>query len=153
MQELSRRGMRVLLFGLLAASVAIGVSSADEPRGVDAALQGKWSRQVKTPNGTATVIKEHRADKTILTAYDDQQRVLYAHESTFECETSGKVKIFTILERRIIAGPNAGQATNEKSQFVYRIVNDKFIEVRGILEADANPPGMIVWDRVKEDNT
>jgi hypothetical protein len=148
-----RRWILISLTGLLVAAAAGSFCVAEEQRGLDPDLQGKWSRQVKTATGVATIIKDHLGDKTILTAYDDQGKVMYAHESKFECETSGRVKVFTILQRKITAGPGAGQVTTEKNSFVYRIVDDKFIEVRGVLEEDPNPPGMVVWKRVKDSET
>ncbi len=153
MQDARPRWKVMLLTGLFVAAAAGSFCVAEEQRGLDPALQGKWSRQVKTPTGVATIIKEHLGDKTILTAYDDQGKVMYAHESKFACETSGRVKIFTILQRRITVGPGAGQVTTEKNPFVYRIVDDQFIEVRGVLEEDPNPPGMVVWKRVKDSET
>ncbi len=35
--------------------------------------------------------------------------------------------------------------------FVYRVVENRFIEVHGVLDDDANAPNMIIWDRIDDE--
>ena len=127
------------------------VTSGDEPKDAAQAVQGRWVRYQATPNGRVRIVKEHRGPRTILTAFDDQGNLLYAHESEFKTEASGKVRIFTFFNRTITAGPHAGQKLKETTSFVYRVVENRFIEVHGVLEGDSNAPLMIIWERAEDD--
>lgn len=127
------------------------VTKGDEPKDAAQAVQGKWVRYQATPNGRIKIVKEHQGPRTILTAFDDQGKVLYAHESEFKTAASGKVRIFTFFNRAITAGPHAGQKLKETTSFIYRVVENRFIEVHGVLEGDSNAPLMIIWERAEED--
>jgi hypothetical protein len=87
---------------------------------------------------------------TTLTATDAAGRVLYAHTSSFTIEDLGKVRVFTFFNRVTTAGPGAGQPAGEPISFVYRVHDDRFVEVYGLLENDASPLRVIVWERVKQ---
>lgn len=140
----------VVLFAAALGFVVSMAAQGDEPGEAAKAVQGKWVRHQTTANGRVKIVKEHKGQRTIVTAYDDKENVLYSHESEFKVELSGRVRIFTFFNRSITAGPNAGQKFKEPASFVYRIAENRFIEVHGILEGDANPPNMIIWDRVEE---
>lgn len=124
---------------------------AAEPDELLKAVQGKWVRFQNAPGGKVTLIKEHRDQKTILTAYDERKRVLYSHTSEFTVEQSGRVKVFTFRNRTVTAGPDKGQQQKEPMSYVYRVVDGKFLEVRGVLDDDPNPPAMILWEPYKGD--
>lgn len=119
---------------------------AAEPDELLKQVQGKWIRYQNAPGGKVTLIKEHRDQKTILTAYDERKRVLYSHTSEFTVEQSGRVKVFTYRNRTITAGPDKGQEQKEPASYVYRIVDGKFLEVHGILDDAPGPPAMILWE-------
>ncbi len=149
---LNQRHMTTLV--LLASSLAFAVSvaaNADEPVELSKAVQGKWVRHQTTANGPIKIVKEHKAQNTIVTAYDDKGNVIYSHESEFKIEQSGKVRIFTFFNRTITAGPNVGQKIKEPVSFVYRVAENRFIEVHGVLDGDTNAPNMIIWDRIKDE--
>lgn len=110
-------------------------------------VQGTWVRHVRTAQGRVTIAKEHSGTNTTLVAYDAQNQVLYAHKSQFKVEKSGQVCVLTFFHRTITAGPHAGKAINGSASFAYRIANNQFIEVRGILENDPEAPSMVIWDR------
>lgn len=112
------------------------------------AVQGKWTRRQMTPQGPVTLVKEHRGNKTILTARNDDGAVLYSHESDFRVEVSGKLSILTFFNRTITAGPNTGQVVIQPVSFVYRADANRFVEAYGLLEGENQTPLMIVWDRV-----
>lgn len=125
-------------------------SKAEEPAKPDAAvmaIQGKWTRTQQTPNGPVRLLKEHRGNKTSLVAYDPKGNVLYAHDSEFRVETTGRVQLLTFFNRKVTAGPDKGQEEKGESSFIYRVRKDEFIEVWGVLESDPSPPGMILWKR------
>lgn len=140
---------------LLASSLAFAMSVAaygDEPIEPTKAVQGKWVRHLNTATGPVKVVKEHNGQRTIVTGYNDKLNVIYSHESEFKVEQSGKVRIFTYFNRTITAGPNAGQKIKEPVSFVYRVAENRFIEVLGVLDGDTNAPNMIIWDRIKDES-
>ena len=140
---------------LLASSLTIAMSVAangDDPIEPIKAVQGKWVRYQTTANGPVKIVKEHKGQRTIATGYDDKLNVIYSHESEFKIEQSGKVRIFTFFNRTITAGPNAGQKIKEPVSFVYRVAENRFIEVHGVLDGDNNLPNMIIWDRIKDES-
>ncbi len=129
------------------------VDNSDAPR-TDAteltAIMGKWEREVKTNGGIVRIVKEHDKDSTTVTVYDPQGTVLTAKVSKFRLETKGKVRIFTFYDNLIIAGPRKGQANKQPKSYIYRVLDDKFFEVQGMLIDEAEDPGVLVWRRVKE---
>lgn len=144
----------ITTFGLMASTLAFAMSVAangDEPIELSKAVQGKWVRHQATANGPVKIVKEHKGQKTIVTAHDDKRNGIYSHESEFTIEQSGKVRIFTFFNRTITAGPNAGQKIREPSSFVYRVAENRFIEVHGVLDNGTDEPIMIIWDRVKDE--
>lgn len=141
---------RITILVLLAFALAVFPSAAspgDELSDHYQAVQGRWIRHQDTANGRITIIKEHKAQHSTVTAYDDKRNVIHAHESEFKIEQSGKVRIFTFFNRTITAGPNAGQKSKEPVSFVYRVAENRFIEVYGVLDGDTNVPNMIIWER------
>jgi len=142
-------------FALLAAVVASAAASAgtgfaeEQPAFDDAAkaIQGKWTRVQQTADGPVRLLKEHRGNKTSLAAYDAKGNVLYAHESEFKLEMTGRIRVLTFFNRKVTAGPDKGQESQEESSFVYRVHNGEFIEAWGLLENDPSPPRMILWKR------
>lgn len=137
----------LLAFNPAVSPIARGDERADHAK----AVQGKWMRRQATANGRVTIVKEHQAQKTIVNAYDDQGKLVYAHTSDYTIEQSGKVRIFTFSNRTITAGPNAGQIIKDPASFVYRVAENRFIEVHGVLDGDTNAPLMIIWERVKDE--
>lgn len=133
----------------LCAALASAPAAADDLSKLSQEVQGRWVRTQNTPQGVVTLIKEHEGVTTRLTAMDAAKTVLYAHTSEFTVEQSGKVRIWTFFNRQITAGPGAGQTVKEPTSFVYRVHNDRFVEVYGVLPDDPSPPRMIVWERQK----
>jgi hypothetical protein len=146
-----RYGLSAIAAILISLAATADVASANEDADAEQIkeVQGKWTRRQATPNGPVRVVKEHKGRRTVVTAYDDKENVIYAHESEFKIEPTEKVRIFTFFDRVITAGPNAGSKIAAPLSFVYRIHDDRFIEVHGLLESEATAPAMIIWERVK----
>ncbi len=141
---MNRRGLFAAIFLLMIAATR---AAGDEQAEGISDVEDRWVRKQATPNGEVTLIKEHKNATTTLTATDAAGNVLYAHVSDFTVEDAGKVHIFTFFNRLITAGPGKGQMAKEPVSFVYRVSNDRFIEVYGLLANDPSPPRMIVWER------
>ena len=114
------------------------------------AVAGRWTRTVPTANGPVTIVKEHVGKKTVLVATDAAGKVLYGHKSDFTVERQGKVRVLTFSNVTVTAGPNAGAVDKAPQSFLYRVTEKQFVEVWGVLEGDATPPRLVVWDRVPE---
>jgi hypothetical protein len=141
---------RSIVIGVAIGCIASAVSAAqieDKPAEPAAVVQGRWVRQQNTPDGAVTLVKEHQGNSTTLTATDAAGKILYAHTSQFTVEDLGKVSILTFSNRVITAGPQKGGTQKESTSYIFRVHNDRFLEVRGVLEDDPSPPGIIVWER------
>jgi hypothetical protein len=123
-------------------------ANAEEPAELLREVQGTWTRCQTTATGPIRIVKEHKGNKTVVTAYDDKDKVIYAHESEFKVEQTGKVRIFTFHDRVITAGPNAGAKIPAPQSFVYRVSDGRFVEAHGVLEGESTAPSMIVWERM-----
>ncbi|MCS7469202.1 hypothetical protein NZK35_21325 [Stieleria sp. ICT_E10.1] len=115
-----------------------------------AEVQGTWVRTVKTDAGTYTMTKEHRGNETTLTITSSDDRVVESKTSEFRLETTGKVRIFTFFNNRFTAGANRGRTANAPQSYIYRVTDDTFVEVRGMLIADDSKPAVVTWKRVQE---
>lgn len=122
---------------------------ADEPNAAMKAVQGKWVRYQQTSDGRVTIIKEHKGNTTVLTVYGDAKNVIYSHKSEFKIERSGKIHVLTFFNRKITAGPNAGHTIEKPVSFVFRVADNRFVEVYGVLEDDTSAPNLIVWERME----
>ena len=113
-----------------------------------AEVQGTWVRTVKTDTGTYTITKEHRGNETTLTIKSAADRVVESKTSEFRLETTGKVRIFTFFNNRFTAGANRGRTANAPQSYIYRVTDDTFVEVRGMLIDDDSNPAVVTWKRV-----
>ncbi|QDV42397.1 hypothetical protein Enr13x_22420 [Stieleria neptunia] len=115
-----------------------------------AEVQGKWVRTVEAKGGTYTITKAHSGHETTLTITDADDRVVESKTSEFRLETTGKVRIFTFFNNTFTAGANRGRTVKAPQSYIYRVTDDRFIEVRGMLIADESKPAVVTWKRVKE---
>ena len=115
-----------------------------------AAVQGKWGRTVETDRGTFKIIKEHKGNKTILTIRDFEGEVVEQKESEFLLETKGPVRVFTYFNNVFTAGRNKGRKDNVSQSYVYRVTDDTFAEIRGVLIGSDDRLAAFTWKRVKD---
>lgn len=115
-----------------------------------AKVQGKWVRTMKTDSGTFKVIKEHQGNTTILTFFDSMGNVVAGKKSEFRLEKTGKVRIFTFFNNVVTAGPQKGQTDKEPQSYIFRVTEDSFFEIRGLLIGDDVEPVAITWKRFNE---
>ncbi|WP_013630816.1 hypothetical protein [Rubinisphaera brasiliensis] len=115
-----------------------------------AAVQGTWFRTVKTDQGEFTFMKEHAGHTTTLVITDANGEVVEEKRSEFELNTDGPVRIFTFSNNVFVAGPNRGRVAPAPQSYIYRVVDDTFYEVRGLLKEDKDGINAITWKRAKE---
>lgn len=140
---------RKIVFGIGLLAVLTPPVTAEDSEQKPMPVRGKWIRQVNTPEGRVTIIKNHTGKKTMLTAFAADRTVLYSHTSEYRLERSGRTQIFTFKNRTITAGPQKGDFDKKESSFLYQIRDDRFLEVHGMLDGDTGPPKVIIWQRVK----
>jgi hypothetical protein len=114
-----------------------------------AKMQGTWVRTVETDDGKVKLVKEHKGNWTSLTIYDSKGNVVAAKKSEFRLEQTGKVRIFTFFNNVITAGPQQGRVDKTPKSYIYRISDDTFYEVNGMLVGDGDEPISFAWRRVK----
>ncbi|MEW4490815.1 hypothetical protein AB1L42_22225 [Thalassoglobus sp. JC818] len=126
-------------------------ATADKAAADDlAAIQGKWVRTVETNRGTFQILKVHNGNTTTLTITDSNGRVIEEKKSEFRLERTDNVHIFTFFNNAFTAGPSKGRSDNAPQSYIYRVTNDSFIEVRGIMIGDNSPLSAFTWKRLKE---
>lgn len=130
-------------------ALALVVCSPAEDKELEK-VQGKWERTVTTADGTPIrVVKEITGNSETVTYFGPNGKVLQAHRVEFKLETSGKVKIFTYFNGIVTAGPRKGSQKKDPTSYVYRVEDDMFFEVMGILVGSKEKPEIIVWKRPK----
>lgn len=120
---------------------------AEEAEGVDP-VAGAWQRSVSTPQGDYHFLKTHVNGKTTLRVTGPDGAVVESKTSEYRVSETDSVRIFTYFNNVITAGPNAGGRAPGESSYVYRIAEDRFFEVHGMLKGDDGPVQVIVWERV-----
>lgn len=133
-----------LLLALLAGT-AFADDKEDQPAD---AVAGAWERTVETPQGTYRFVKTHLDGKTTLHITGPDGAIVESKTSEYRVSETEAVRIFTYFNNLITAGPNAGERIPGESSYIYRIEEDRFYEVRGLLKSDNGPLQVIVWNRV-----
>ena len=127
------------------------VREAEVEAGADLeAVEGKWVRKIKTDQGTFTITKEHRGRKTTLTVTDSQGNLVDGKTSEFRLERRDQVRVFTFFNNVYTHGPYRGRSVDTESSYIYRVIGDSFVEIRGALVGDPDAPDAFVWERVKQ---
>lgn len=113
---------------------------------------GRYERLVRNAAGTKfRVVKEELPEgQSIVTTYDDVGNVVVSHTSTFKVEKRGPVRVFSFFNLEVTAGPQKGHTEPATNSYIYRVDDNSFTEVWGMLEGDPNPPQFVVWKRIKE---
>jgi hypothetical protein len=123
---------------------------ADEPDPELQLLQGMWQIQGRTADGKAVrLLKEVDGNSETVTTFDAEGNVLHAHSADFELTKTEHIRLFTYFNYTITDGPGVGTVRRERVSYVYRVEDDRFIEVHGMLNGDRGQPRVNVYVRVK----
>jgi hypothetical protein len=95
-------------------------------------------------------VKEEREGQSLVTTYDDVGNIVEAHTAEYKLEKRGPVRVFSFFNLTMIAGVNKGHTQPGTSSFIYRVDDNNFVEVWGLLEGDTGPPRMLIWRRLKD---
>ena len=99
-------------------------------------LQGTWEQRPEEGPAAAPrqrVVKEVKGDTETVTTYGPDGKVVHAQTAKFKLGRSGRVPVYTFFDRRITAGPETGRSDASPRSYVYRLRNDEFDEVWGLL--------------------
>jgi hypothetical protein len=131
---------------LLVSAASAAEDNADDLKRV----MGRWERTFTNPAGTQfRVIKDVFENYDTVTTYDDVGNVVTAHRSEFKIEKRGPVRVFSFFNSVVTAGPDKGAQHFETNSYIYRVDDESFIEVWGMLDGDPNPVRVLGWKRVK----
>ena len=137
-----------LVFAALFAVAAAGCSGKSQSAGGPGAsgqrgnsddsaqLQGTWEQQPEQGPAASPkqrVVKQVSGDTETVTTYAADGKVIHAQTARFHLSTRGDVPVYTFYDRRITAGPEQGRTDTAPRSFVYRLRNDEFSEVWGLL--------------------
>ncbi|QEG39556.1 hypothetical protein [Roseimaritima ulvae] len=112
-------------------------------------IKGDWVQYRDTANGRYMMIKQHLGDRTILTTYDPNKVAIYSHQSDYVVDDAGDIPVFRYKNKVVRIGPNAGAEDAREHAYHFRVVDDKFYELHGMLPDAEHPPRMTVWERLK----
>ena len=142
---------RVAVF-LLWLSISNAVRAADEENAAEVKrVQGSYERYFQNAAGTKfRAVKEVGDGRSLVTTFDDVGNVVESHTSEFKVEKRGPVRVFSFFNLVVTAGPSKGHTQFETNTFIYRVDDESFTDVWGMLEGDGRPPQMTVWRRIKE---
>lgn len=109
-------------------------------------LQGKWIRSDQDAKGSPIRV-EQEISKTIskLSLYDRNGKLLHSHRAKFRLQRMSDILLFTYFDLEVLEGPNKGRKQKTPVTFVYRVKDNRFIQVEGILNGDKTPPRLLIW--------
>jgi len=141
-----------ILSGMVLMSSLAYSQDQPQPKDIRKAILGEWVFYRNTQNGRFKIIKEHDGNKTVLSTYDPNGTLVYAHQSDYEVDDAGGVNIFRYRNRTTLVGPDAGASDPNVKAYVFRIEKDQFIEVHNVLKGDEGLPRLTVWKRLGPDD-
>ena len=131
-----------------------GNSSGGSHGGEVSQLQGTWEQQPEEGPAASPrqrVVKELNGDAETVTTYAADGKVMHAQTARFRLSRRGDVPVYTFYDRRITAGPEQGRADAAPRSFVYRLRNDEFSEVWGLLPGQEDREVVVKrWRRTRQ---
>lgn len=113
-------------------------------------LEGKWTRNDKNGKGAPLRIEQELSENVSkFRVYDASGRVIHAHQAQFRLQRMSDANLFTYFDLEVLVGPNKGKVQKAPRSFIYRVKDNQFIQVEGILKDDKTPLRMTVWWKVK----
>lgn len=143
---IASRSLSYYIVILSFATASIADDQSDELKRV----MGRWERTFTNNAGTQfRVVKDVFEDHDTVTTYDDVGNVIMAHRSDFKIEKRGPVRVFSFFNSVATAGQAKGEQNFETNSYIYRVDDESFVEVWGMLDGDPHPPRVLAWKRVK----
>lgn len=137
---------------VLSSLVMVSSSRGDDPTPAEDEphIAGLWKASFETPQGTVHHVKEHADGKTTVSVYDAEGALIAQKQSRYELSRSGETRVFTYFDNVATAGPAIGQRDPRRRSYLYRVRDNRFYEVHGMLLDDEGPVVVRVWQRMDE---
>jgi len=148
-----------LLMAVLLTNLVIGPAHAAEARPSSGSelnpLQGQWEREL-TPEdlkaGLRRAVKEIKGNKETVTFYGEDNKLLRRHTVDFKLEKNGDIRVFTNFNMEVTIGDGKGTKRNDPVSYVYRVYEDRFFEVTGLLPGQEQQAVTVFqWKRLKKE--
>lgn len=112
-------------------------------------LEGKWVRNEQAGNGAPLRIEQELSQKVSkLRVFDSNGTLIHAHQAKFGLQRMSDANLFTYYDLEVLVGPNKGKIQKAPRSFIYRVKQNQFIQVEGVLHEDKTPLRMTVWWKV-----
>ena len=147
--------MRTLAASILILVAAIAPAVAQDTKDDELdAVQGKW---VRTLEGEEAVnaeraVKEIKGNKETITYYRKDGELFSQWTVDFKLEKTAKVRLFTWQNLVGTNGQGKGRLVKGPVSYIYRVTDDTFVEIQGLLIGQSTKPAMRVWKRVKQES-
>lgn len=113
-------------------------------------LAGKWVRNDQDSKGAPLRVEQEISHKiSKLRVYDKNGKLVHAHQAKFRLQRMSDANLFTYFDLEVLEGPNKGKRQKAPRSFVYRVKQNQFIQVEGILNDDKTPLRLLVWWKSK----
>jgi hypothetical protein len=97
-------------------------------------IQGMWTRPLQIDDSASgRVTKEVKGNVETVTYYDNEGNVQNAHTTRIKLQRAGPIRIFAYSDVTYIAGPKKGEKQEGGGAYIYKVVDDTFIEIWGVL--------------------
>ena len=118
------------------------------------AVQGEW---VRTLEGEEAVnaeraVKEIKGNKETITHYRKDGEIVAQWTVDFKLEKTEKIRLFTWQNLVVTNGQGKGRTLKGPFSYIYRVTDDAFVEIQGLLIGQSRKPAMRVWKRAKQES-
>lgn len=127
-------------------SLCLVSAAAETPEADVARMQGAW-QMTAMQNGVAFRIVKVVADQTTTVSVYRGDELVQQHKSEFELQFTGDVRIFHYKNSVMTAGPDKSKP-RPGGRYIYRLEDDKWIGVFGLLEGETRPLFVEQFERV-----
>lgn len=111
-------------------------------------IQGRWARTERTGLfGSRRITKEMKGEDETVTYYDSKGNVERAHTAKIKLRRAGPIKVFVFTDYEVVAGPDTGYTADWTRAYVYKVVDDTFVEIWGVLEDSDRELEVLRWTR------
>jgi len=109
-------------------------------------LEGKWVRNDQDSKGSPLRVEQEISNKiSTVSVYDRNGALVHSHQAKFRLQRTSDVSLFTYFDLKVLEGPNKGRQQKTPITFVYRVKDNKFIQVEGIMKGDKTPLRLLTW--------
>lgn len=132
----------LLFFVLITPALAAEPAPEEDYRSV----AGKWTRNDTAGTGAPLQVEQEIiGKKSIVRVFDLNGKLVHEHQAQFRLQRMEEVNVFIYFDLEVTAGPNKGKRQPQPRSFAYRIRNNQFIQIEGLLKNDPSQPRFLIW--------